>query len=131
MDGAALLAFPVTLTFIALCGVVIMPFTAWIGLYRERIGVLRGDGGDPVLFKRIRIHGNFIENAPLAALTLAAAEGVGLGQIWLWAGVGAFIAGRIIHFALYDSKARGLGMLLTTLPPLAWGLWVLAALTLR
>lgn len=38
---------PVTLTFVWISAAVLLPLTAWIGLYRNQIGVLRGDGGEP------------------------------------------------------------------------------------
>lgn len=120
-----LAGFPPTLTFISLCGMSLMPLSGWIGLYRGKIRVLRGDGNDPILFKRIRMHGNFIENAPITALALAAAEGLGLAAAWLWMGVVSFVAGRILHFVLYDSMTRGISMGLTTLPALAWSVWIL------
>ena len=115
---------PVTFTFVAICAILLFPMSGWIGFYRSRIGVLRGDGGDPVLFKRIRIHGNFIENAPVTALVLGAAETLGLGAQWLWLAVLSFIAGRLLHYVLYDSPTRGLPMGLTTGPGLLLGLWV-------
>lgn len=117
--------FPVTLSFVALCGIALTPLTSMIGLYRAKIGVLRGDGGDQVLFKRIRMHGNFIETAPIVALSLAGAEALGLAAVWLWLGFISFWAGRVLHYFLYDMKARGFSMTLTTLPPLCWGTFVL------
>ena len=38
------------------------------GRYKYRVGL--GDGGNPALLQRIRIHGNFTENAPLALLLI-------------------------------------------------------------
>jgi hypothetical protein len=119
------LEIPVTLTFIAMCGLALLPMTGWIGVHRASERILRGDGGDPVLFKRIRIHGNFIENAPITALTLGGAEMLGLASMWLWLGLAAFVAGRIVHYLLYDRPSRGIGMTLTTLPAAAWGGWIL------
>lgn len=120
--------FPVSLTFIAICGMSLMPMVTAIGLYRGSINVLRGDGGDPVLFKRIRIHGNFVENAPLVALTLFGAEGLGLSAFWLWLAVASFFASRIGHYALYDRKSRGGPMTFTVFPPLALGIYILVKL---
>lgn len=116
---------PVTFTFISLCTIVLMVKTGWIGTYRGATGVLRGDGGNPVLFKRIRAHGNFIETAPLAALALLSAESLGLGAFWLWAAVVSFFVGRILHWMLYDSKTRGIAMTFVTGPGLLIGLWTL------
>lgn len=118
----------VTLTFISVCASAMFAFGTWIGPLRGRLGVLRGDGGNAELFKRIRIHGNFIENAPLFALVLAGAEALGAADGWLWAAVGAFVAGRAYRFVRYDRADRGVGLALTTLPALFMGVYVLVAL---
>lgn len=116
---------PVTATFLALCAILLMFKTGWIGLYRGAQNILRGDGGDPVLFKRIRIHGNFTETAPIAVLCVGMAERMGLGPVWLWLAVGSFFAGRIFHYMLYDTKMRGAAMSLVTGPALLLGIWML------
>ena len=118
---------PITFTFISVLAILMIPMTGWIGMRRDKIGrVLRGDGGDPILFKRIRIHGNLMENAPLLALTLGAAEYTGLRPAWLWLAVATFIVGRALHYALFDSTKRGLAMLITVLPSVLMGAWLLA-----
>ena len=118
---------PITFTFISVLAILMIPMTGWIGMRRDKIGrVLRGDGGDPILFKRIRIHGNLMENAPLLALTLGAAEYTGLRPAWLWLAVATFIVGRVLHYALFDSTKRGLAMLITVLPSVLMGAWLLA-----
>ena len=114
----------VSLVFIALCASGLFFLTTWIGPIRGKLGVLRGDGGDDRLFKAIRIHGNFIENAPLFALLLAAAELLGLSSGWLWAAVGSFFAGRAYHFVRYDRMDRGVGMAMTTMPTVPLGIFV-------
>lgn len=117
------LTLPVTFTFISLFAISLFVMTGWIGT--RRAGTLRGDGGDPVLFKRVRIHGNLAENAPAFALVLAASEITGLEQVWLWAALASFVIGRVVHFVLYDSELRGSGMLLTSGPGLLMGVWLL------
>ena len=111
----------VFISFVALCGAAMFFMVAWIG-------ILRGHGGDPVLEKRIRIHGNFAETAPLTALALLSAEMLGMPDAWLWLAVATYAAGRIWHFVRYDSEDRGGGMALSTGPALMLGLWALAAL---
>jgi uncharacterized membrane protein YecN with MAPEG domain len=49
---------PVTFTLVSVLVILMIPLTGWVGLRRGE--TLRGDGGDPVLFKRIRIHGNLM-----------------------------------------------------------------------
>lgn len=122
---------PVTFTFISVLAIFLMPLTGWIGLYRGKTDILRGDGGDATLFKRIRIHGNLMENAPHFALVLGAAETVGLGSIWLWLAVASFLAGRVLHYMLYDSKTRGVAMSVTLLPGFLMGFWLLFQLYIQ
>jgi hypothetical protein len=121
---------PVTFTFAALCSIAMMVLVGWIGLKRGALNVLRGDGGDPILFKRIRIHGNFVETAPLAILCTAAAESLGANTAWLWVAVVSYAAGRVLHVLLYDLKSRNIALTLTTLPFLLLGLFILHRLWL-
>ena len=116
---------PVTFSFVSVLAILLIPLTGWVGVLRGKIGVLRGDGGNPELFKRIRIHGNLMENAPLFALVLGASEYAGLGPFWLWLAVATFVAGRALHYVLYDSTMRGGAMLVTVLPGVLMGLWLL------
>ncbi len=120
--------FPVSLTFVALCAGSLFFLVTWIGALRGKTGILRGDAGHPDLFKRMRIHGNFVENAPLVALVMIAAEGLGVGSTWLWACVIAFFVGRVYHSVRYDAKDRAVGLVLTTLPALGLSLHVVAVL---
>lgn len=117
---------PVTFTFISVLAILLISLTGWVGMGRGKHGILRGDGGNAELFKRIRIHGNLMENAPLFAMVLGAAEFSGLGRAMLWLAVAAFILGRILHFVLYDSQLRGGAMLLTVLPGVVMGGWLLS-----
>lgn len=118
----------VSIVFIALCAAAMLCMTAWIGLLRGRLGVLRGHGGDPVLEKRIRIHGNFTETAPLTALALLSAELLGLADPWLWLAVASYMIGRIWHYVGYDRKDRGGAMALSAGAALLLGLWAVVAL---
>ena len=119
------LFLPVTFTFISVLAIAMVPLTGWIGLLRGKLNILRGDGGDPILFKRIRIHGNLMENVPLYAIVMAAAESAGLAPHWLWTGILTFLSGRVLHFVLYDSKLRGVAMFITVLPGVVMGIWLL------
>jgi uncharacterized membrane protein YecN with MAPEG domain len=116
---------PVTFTFAALCAVAMMVLVSWVGLKRGALNVLRGDGGHADLFKRIRIHGNFIETAPLAILTMGAAEALGASDLWLWLALASYALGRILHVPMYDMKARAVALTFTTAPFLLLALFVL------
>jgi len=117
---------PVTFTFASILAILLIPLTGWVGLRREKIGgVLRGDGDDLTLFKRIRIHGNLMENVPIFILVLASSEATGLGIVWLWIAVVTFLTGRMLHFRLFDSPKRGLATLVTLLPGALMAIWLL------
>ena len=59
-----------TLFFAAIFGILHVIFTLRVGGYRFRSKISLGDGGDKELRNRIRAHGNFIENVPIALLLL-------------------------------------------------------------
>jgi uncharacterized membrane protein YecN with MAPEG domain len=72
-----------------------------------------GDGGDPGLALAIRVHANFLENAPLAiaAYVLLALAGNSAGFIHVLGAV--FLAGRVAHAAgLSQHQGTGLGRVL-------------------
>lgn len=87
---------------------------------RSRIRVSLGSGGDQVLERRIRVHGNFAEYVPLALLLMALAES-GSQPGWLLHAQGLLlIAGRAAHaYALstgtYRLRAFGVAATFTVL----------------
>ena len=115
----------VSFTFVALCTFVPFLLTAWIGMRRGQMGILRGHGDDAELFWRSRVHGNFIETAPIVAFALLVAEAQGVSDGWLWATVAAYLVGRVAHALRFDHKDRALGMTLSTGPAMALGVAIL------
>ena len=113
----------VTTLFISLYAISLVPITGWVGVLRGQLGAFRGNGDNPVLEKRIRIHRNYTENAPAMALVLGASELQGAPSWALWSAVVCFVLGRITHFILFDSKARAGAMSLTQFPAAALGIW--------
>jgi uncharacterized protein len=56
-----------------------------------------GDGGDPVLLRRIRAHGNFAEYVPMILLLIALLE-LGHAAAWLLHALGVtLVAARVLH----------------------------------
>ena len=88
-----------------------------IGL-RRAARVALGDGGNPALLRRQRVHGNFAEYAPLALLLMALAELQNLPD-WTIHAIGILLlVGRATHASGVSRepempKARVLGMALT------------------
>lgn len=61
-------------------------------------GVSYGDGGDPVLHRRIRAHGNFAEYVPLLLLLLALLEVDDSSPEWALHLIGlTLVAARLLH----------------------------------
>lgn len=119
----------ITTVFIALYTISLVPLTGWVGVLRGQLNTLRGDGNDAVLEKRIRIHGNYIENAPAMALILGASELQGAPSWALWSSIFCFALGRIAHYILYDKKTRAVAMSLTQFPSALLGFWCLYSIT--
>jgi uncharacterized protein len=116
-DHAAAHALSVTPVVAALCAALHCVLTGLVVQRRRQTGIDFLDGGDRVLQRRIRAHGNLSETVPIALVLLALLELQGGGTPVL-ATLGALLlSGRIVHaWALVraDSKrARIVGMVLT------------------
>ena len=73
-----------------------------------------GDGGDDILLRRIRAHGNFTENAPLALIGLFALAFMNAAPLILHVLGAGFFIGRVAH-AMGMAKVFGQGRLVGTL----------------
>ena len=87
----------ITLLFASLNVLLMLILLARISRHRHghKIGV--GDGGDAELARKVRVHGNFIEHAPMALLMLGLLELSGLPAAWLWSFGSALLLGRVMH----------------------------------
>lgn len=99
----------------ALLALISIKLTLDIITLRRSEHVIIGDGGQDRLAQAIRLHGNFIEQVPIALIVLALAEM--LGAWWplvLMASV-CLVAGRLVHMRTFKDgqhnlKLRTLGM---------------------
>ena len=95
----------------------------------HKIGV--GTGGDAVLRRKVRVHGNFGEYVPLALLMLALLELAAVSTTWLWTFGIALLLARVLHAAGLGASSgysvgRFAGTLLTFITLLAMaalGVW--------
>jgi uncharacterized protein len=121
---------PISTLFIGIFVVLQIPLTVMVGYRRARTGIQFSDGGDQTLLRRMRAHGNYTETVPIALLAMAAAEVTGAPAWLLWAGGVSLLVGRITHAAILMLKGWGLpraiGMILTFLPMLGFGIWCLS-----
>ncbi|GAB2515892.1 MAPEG family protein [Lysobacter humi (ex Lee et al. 2017)] len=108
----------VTLLIAGLHGLLLLALLWPIVRVRRGRKIGLGDGGDPELLRRIRVHANFIENVPFALVLLALLELGGLAKVAV-AALGLVLLGaRLAHAAGLGasagySKGRFWGTLLT------------------
>ena len=94
----------VTLLFAALHVLMLLALLVPISRHRHRHRISMGDGGDPALQRKIRVHANFIEYVPLALLMLALLELGGLWQPLLWLFGGALLLARVMHAVGFSGR---------------------------
>lgn len=88
--------------FLAVMQVILM---LGVGLKRGSTGISLGDGGDEDMLRRIRRHGNFIENAPMVLILLSLLEILGGGQNIVFGFAVLFIVTRISHAIALSSAS--------------------------
>lgn len=109
---------PITAFWIAVAAIALVALSLPVALHRKRSLTSLGDGGDSMLQRRIRAHGNFTEYVPLGLLVIAAVEACGYASWIVWAVSGLLALGRLSHaIALLGGTLplRMLGMIATFL----------------
>ena len=121
---------PVTLCSAAAAAVLSIWLMIRIGQIRNRAKVIHGDGGDPLLMRRMRAQLNFVESAPFVLALIFAIELAGKGAVWLPWVAAIYFVGRILHAIGMDAasgnKPRMIGTIVTLLTLL--GLAIVAVL---
>lgn len=124
-----MISIPISTIFIGIFVLLQIPLTVLVGYRRARTGIQFFDGGDQALLRRMRAHGNYTETVPIVLVAMVAAESAGAPQWLLWAGGSSLLIGRVMHAAILISKGWGLpraiGMILTFVPMLGFGVWCL------
>ena len=106
--------FQIAALYIAL-NMILAPILIYrVGQVRLGKKIDLGDGGDDLMLSRIRAHGNFTENAPLALLGLLGLAMLSAHPIAIHVFGAAFFIGRILH-AMGMAKVFGQGRLVGTL----------------
>ena len=129
MEMPALSLLSVTPVYLALLGLMMVPITLRVGMYRASHKIDIGDGGDETMLRLIRSQANFVETVPLAAVLLVTMELMGAGDTWLHAlGATLFIA-RVLHYLGLSGMgpfiARPVGMAGTITVYLVTAGWIL------
>ena len=108
----------ITATYAGLLGLVYIALSMNVIRTRRAAQVSLGSGGNDLLERRMRAHGNFAEYVPLALLLIALLEAGGQAT-WLIHALGiALLLGRLLHGYALSSltrrpAARVGGMMLT------------------
>lgn len=132
MELPAISLLSVTPIYIALLGLMMVPITVRVGLYRVGHNIDIGDGGDETLLRLIRSQANFVETVPLAVVLLLVMELMGAGDTWLHALGATLVVARILHYlglsGLGPFMGRPVGMVGTFLVYLVSSGWILYTL---
>lgn len=112
---------PITALYAGLLTPLMLVLAARVIRHRRVQRVEIGDGDDPELLRRMRVHANFIETVPFALLLLALDEQLGASPWLLHAIGGSLLVGRYAHaYGLSQTphimRLRVLGMVLTLTP---------------
>ena len=120
----------ITLISAAVAAVINLWLAYRCGSVRGKEKIMHGDGGSPMLMRRMRAQANFVEYTPFVLILVGGLEASGYAGWPLAAAAGLFFLGRILHGIGMDSegpaKPRTIGMLLTL--PILLGLAVAALL---
>ncbi len=121
---------PITLITTGILGIIFFVHSLRIIQGRGLTKTSLGDGGNDLMTRRIRIHGNFAEYIPLLLLILFLLEISNASAVVLSLFAGALVLGRILHFyGLYTKEtpmwARVWGMQLTLWPLLIGSFYLL------
>ena len=118
----------VTPIYIATSGLLFLPITARVALYRIKSKISLGTGDDPEMLRRMRGQANFIETVPIALLILIAMEVLGASHTWLHALGLTLVLGRIAHyFGLIEMAPlafRVIGIAATLLTIFLGSIWI-------
>lgn len=87
----------ITALYAAILGLLAMVLAMRVVLGRRSRRVGLGDGGDAELARRIRVHGNYIENVPLALLLMLLLELTNVAGTWLHVFGIVLVIGRVLH----------------------------------
>lgn len=114
-----------TLSLAAAAAVINLWLAFRTGKQRMNSKILHGDGGDPLLLRRMRAQANFVEYTPFVLVLIAAIEMTGKGGQWL-AYVGSlYMLARVGHAFGMDREnsnaLRATGFLVTALTLLGLG----------
>jgi uncharacterized membrane protein YecN with MAPEG domain len=118
----------ITPIYVSILGLLFLPITARVALYRIKSKISLGTGDDPELVRRMRGQANFVETVPIALLLLIVMEVLGASNTWLHTLGLMLVLGRITHYFKLIEMAplvfRALGIAATLLTILLGSVWI-------
>lgn len=124
-----MLPLPVTVFTVAIFAIMLSGLSLAVSFRRRDLNLAVGDGDDRILRRRIRTHGNFIENAPLCALVVLAMESLLATSNMVWLVAGLLITARVLHvlgtFQRMNKRIVAPAMIIQHLTMLIAGGWLL------
>ena len=91
------MAFPITSFVASLLALSYVVLSIRVIQARRAGSVSLGDGGNPVLMRRIRAHANFAEYVPIGLILIFVSEANVFNHFWLGSLALLFAFGRILH----------------------------------
>jgi uncharacterized membrane protein YecN with MAPEG domain len=88
---------PITLTIAGAAALLHVWLSLRVSRLRRPLKIGVGDGGNEVLLRRMRAHGNFAENMPIFLILLGFVELAIGASFWLWGAGIVFVLARIAH----------------------------------
>jgi uncharacterized protein len=88
---------PITLTIAGAAAILHIWLSVRVSRLRGPLKIGVGDGGNDMLARRMRAHGNYAENMPIFLILLALTELAAGGNLWLWGAAILFVFARIAH----------------------------------
>ena len=117
---------PITAFYAGLLGILMLILAFRVVAVRRATSIGLGDGGDALLFSRIRIHGNATEYVPLALFLMLILELNGGSARWLHVLGVALLVGRLAHAqGLSQSTGTSAGRFIGNV--LTWSVIMIAA----
>ena len=96
----------ITLLYAGLCTILVVILAIRVAYWRFKHKIGIGDGGDRELLKRVRAHGNAIENMPLALILLGGMELNGYSGTIIHSFGAVLLVSRLAH-AVGLSRSSG------------------------
>ena len=126
----------ITMLYAGLCTILVVLLALRVVHFRFRNKIGLGDGGDPTLQRRVRVHANAVENLPLALLLLGGMELNGYSPALVHGFGATLFVSRVAHawglsHSSGTSKGRFLGTLFTWLLMLAMALFAIGGFFLQ